>query len=206
LPEEQLNIFNDLLNIIILMEALRSKSDRKPIRLFKQKDMINSLCVEANVLMEYLKKGHEVQWLSPFQKDPPDLRVRSDKDDVIIDFEVKCRNGKPSIDSAFGLMKEGLKSLKSRKTQRVNPSVIVIHNNCNLNWKKWLIDNKIQNRLSARFSEREYAIVSGVIFSGGVEIKKTSRTRQTGIQIVAFRSNEALKPLPVGFLTKNGRI
>jgi hypothetical protein len=206
LPDELVQSFNELFNIVIFKKYLDEKRDGRPLMMFRKVSMIDSLCVEAMLLLEYSKRGYVVDWLSPVSKDPPDIRVYDNKNKLFVDFEVKCRNGDPNIDSAFDLMSKGLKSLKNRKEQVCNPAIIVVHMNYNLDWKLWLSNPEIQQRLFIRFSENEYKIVSGAIFSGGVDIKKGAGTKQTGINNVTFRSDVANTVLPYGFLNKSGKI
>ncbi len=202
LPENLFESFNEVLSIVTLKITLPKG---KPIRMFLDKNMIDSLCIEAVVVMEYLKRGYAVQWLSPIAKDPPDLRVTDKVGSFEVDFEVKFRNESPTTEGAFRLVAKGLKSLQGRKTKE-NPAVIVVHNSENLGWADWLEDPIVKEKLSTLLGKKKYRIISGLIFLGGIEIRKDAYSKQIGIQLVGYRVDTATKPLPYSFLLKGSKI
>lgn len=192
---------DDINNIVILKPVLDKFRRGRPVNLLLRADMINSLCVEAMLAVQYLKRGYLIRWLSAFAEDPPDIRVHSKANKVTIDIEVKTRDGKSDIRSMFNSFSKGYQSLKARKNKKTNPAIVVIHNTEDLGWANWLKDKDVAKRLRTRLESDNYKLVSGVIFLGGSIIKKTNKTQQYGIQYVAFRSNVASYPLPPGFLT-----
>lgn len=194
---------NHLLNLYRLKPAIVKKGE---IKLFLQKGMIHSICVEAFTMSEYLMRGYGVVWLTPTGDDPPDFIVVDPINKVNVNFEVKCKIFKADIESMFKAFSSGARDLKKSEKLGANPSVVVVHNPEDLGWDKWLQSTEVEQNLISRLRDKWYHTISGVIFSGGSDVRVEGGEYQRGFKNVAFRFDSAKYLLPHGFLNKSGKI
>ena len=193
--------------VVVLKQAIIDAYDGKPAKGLLDINMIDSYCAEAMMISNYLRRGFLVQWLSIFQKDPPDLRLYHPVDKINIDIEVKVKIEEPSIEGVFDSVSKGLASLKRRGEGRMNPAIIAIHCPIDLGWVDWLNNPEVLVRLRSRLENKEYSIVSGLIFSGGHAINRPgSGVAAFTTKFIGLRSHVAQHPLPKGILTGSGDI
>ncbi len=205
IPAHVLNLANDLASIVSLRYLIDVSSGGKPVKAFQRHELIETYIAEAMIITHFIQRGCNVFWPSIFNTDPPDIVIRDPNNQFSVDVEVKIKKRQGSIETMFDSFSKGLASLKSRR--RANDmSIIVVHNSDDLNWADWLSNPDVLQRLTSRLMTNDYKIVSGVVFSGGSEIKKDSISTGYSTKLVAFRSNAATHPLPYGFLTSSSNI
>ncbi len=205
IPPFVVDAMSELCNFVALKELMLKGSKGKPIKLLQKSNLIGPFCAEAMIVLHYVHRGYHVSWPSVFNLDPPDIIVRDLTNNFAVDIEVKTKEERGSVETMFDSFSRGLQSLKKRR--RVNGmAVIAIHNSDDLGWVDWLKDAAVLTRLESRLRTKDFSIVSGVIFSGGSVIKEEGNSSKHGTKLVAFRSNAAANPLPLGFLTQSANI
>ncbi len=208
IPGWVMSVVNQMGIFFHLKKVMLAGSRGKPVRALLKPDLIDPFCQEAMIVSHYLRRFYTVSWNSIHGQDPPDLIVADPKKNIFIDFEVKVKIGKGTIETMFDSLSKGLQSLKRRKSNATNKmAVVVIHNSDDLNWESWLTDPDVMKRFQSRLSTDDYKIISGVVFSGGENVRnKLDGAREYGTKYAAFRSDAATYPLPYGFLTSTSDI
>lgn len=211
IPPEVKYIFSDICNILIMSEQLYKTNKKKEL---SRCGKIETLAAEAQIGSYYKRLGYFVKWLSPASKDPPDLVICNPQTKLKVDIEVKIKNETfkiKSFDEAvkaiFSSLSKSLKSLRNRKHKK-NPAIVAVHADKDLNWPNWLENSEILKRLESRLILDEYKIISGIIFSGGIDIHNMKQgIKAYNTKLVAFRSHVAFAQLPKGFLpTQTGEL
>lgn len=185
--------------VVVLKNILRDAGRGKPLMNFYKIDYIDTLCAEAQIASEYLRRGCLIRWNSIFCQDPPDLEILDSRIKLDIDVEVKIKKLKGSVESMFDSLSRGLQSLK-RRVNNEKPAIIVVHNKEDLEWENWLVNDEVKKKLESRLKNSEYAIVSGIIFSGGDFLMQLEGAKQHCTRFLAYTSHVAKYKLPEGFL------
>lgn len=201
IPPEIIFQCNAVGHLWVLKDILRDAKGRTTLNRFFRRDYIDTFCAEAFILSDYFRRGYYIRWSSLFEQDPPDFVVTDRKFNVEVDFELKVKDGRGTIETMFDSVSKGLQSLKRRKTPAEHPAVIVVHNPDDLEWEKWLSDKDVQTRLASRLHNAEYSVVSGIIFSGGDYLMERDGGGQCLTRYLAYTSLVAKYKLPDGFLT-----
>ncbi len=185
--------------VIVLKNIIKDAGCGKPLMRFYKVDYYDTLCAEAQVASEYLRRGYLIRWPSIFCQDPPDLEIYDPETKIDIDVEVKIKESRGSIENIFNSMSKGLQSLKKR-SNKDKPAIIVVHNKDDMGWENWLNNDEVKKRLESRLRNRGYDIVSGVIFSGGNGLMDIDGSKQHFTRYLAYTSRVAKCKLPKGFL------
>ncbi|MFH1226984.1 MAG: hypothetical protein V1701_03645 [Planctomycetota bacterium] len=203
-PEYVRQTVSDISPLMLVYERIKKY---KPIKRLLKSNFIPSFLFEGEVASNYIRRRYLVRWPSLLGQDPPDLMVCNPISKVVVDIECKVKDNRisskdfdDSVKSMFDSLSKGLQSLKNRR-QSNNMAVVAIHSPKDLHWKKWSSDSNVKKRLSSRFNNNEYKIISGIIFSGGNEILPVAAgAKDYTTKLISFRSNVATQPLPQGFL------
>jgi hypothetical protein len=206
IPPTVFSQFDAVTHLYFLRHALEDARRRTSIMSFFKNDYIDTLCAEAQILSDYARRGFLVRWSSLFVTYPPDFSVTHPKIGLEVDFELKVKCGRGTVETMFDSVSRGLQSLKRRRVPAERPGVIVVHNPDDLGWEKWLNDRDVQERLTSRLHNSEYSIVSGIIFSGGDNIVPRDGGGQCYTRYVSFTSLVAKHRLPEGFLSSSVEI
>lgn len=185
--------------VVVLKNILKDAGRGNPIMSFYKINYIDTLCAEAQIASEYLRRKCIIRWPSIFCQDPPDLEIYDPSSKVDVDVEVKVKESKGTIDSMFNSLSKGLQSLK-RRVNKDRPAIIVVHNKEDLGWENWLVNSEVKKKLESRLNNSEYAIVSGIIFSGGDFLMQLEGAKQHCTRFLAYTSHVAKCKLPEGFL------
>lgn len=185
--------------VVVLKNILRDAGRGKPLMNFYKVSYIDTLCAEAQIASEYLRRGCLIRWPSIFCQDPPDLEIYDPRTKLDIDVEVKVKKSKGSVESMFDSLSRGLQSLK-RRVNKDKPAIIVVHNKDDLGWEHWLSNAEVKKKLESRLNNKEYTIVTGIIFSGGDFLMQVEGGRQHCTRYLAYTSLVAKCKLPDGFL------
>jgi len=201
IPPEIVFLCNWAGHLWVFKDALAKAKSRTSLTRFYRQDYIDTFLAEAAILSDYARRGYYVRWSSLFEQDPPDFAVTDRQFNVEVDFELKVKRGRGTIETMFDSVSRGLQSLKRRKPPAERPAVIIVHNPDDLEWEKWLKDKDVQKRLESRLQNPEYSIVSGIIFSGGDYIMERDGGGQCFTRYLAYTSLIAKYKLPEGLLT-----
>jgi hypothetical protein len=204
IPIEVQLILSDICNILMMSDQLCGTNKIKEISRVKA---ISTLSAEAQIGSYYKRLGYSVKWLSPISEDPPDLIISNPETKLHVDVEVKIKDESfkskeidEAIKAIFSSLSKTLESLKNRKITK-HPAIVAVHADKDLNWPDWLQNDDIKKRLESRLIMEEYKCISGIIFSGGENINKLKKgAKAFGTKLIAFRSQVARYPLPIGFL------
>ena len=197
IPQEVKYNLSEICHILIMADQLYKTNKRKEL---SRCSRIATLAAEARIGSYYKRLGYSVKWLSPTSEDPPDLVVCSPYIKLKVDIEVKIKNFNGAIKAIFASLSKSLESLRNRKHKK-NPAIVVVHADKDLNWPDWLGNPQILKRLESRLKLDEYKIISGIIFSGGIDILHMKQGIEAyNTKLVAFRSHVAYAQLPKGFL------
>ncbi|HAE36744.1 MAG: hypothetical protein A2Y06_07610 [Omnitrophica WOR_2 bacterium GWA2_37_7] len=185
--------------VVVLKNILRDAGHGKILMNFYKVNYIDTLCAEAQIASEYLRRRCLIRWPSIFCQDPPDLEIYDPQTKIDVDVEVKVKESKGSVESMFDSLSKGLQSLK-RRINKEKPAIIVVHNKEDLVWEDWLNNDQVKKKLESRLNNKEYSIVSGIIFSGGDSLIQVEGGRQHCTRYLAYTSLVAKCKLPDGFL------